>query len=287
MSSRACPSCLPAGAGNARVTRVAELGRALSAGAGGRKEGWATRTELCPSRGSGCADWIAVVTHDGPSLHGVTSPFRVLSERKVAHYWFCAPSLPLACAGYSPALPGSEVFPFAPSRATCDARRSSPGVPPSSEVSPRAPRRIASRLRPLSWGLRPFSARDFGSPLPPGLPHPVRSASRASHPPGGLLLPKRAGLFHPAGALGVLALQGLLLPRRRAVSSTTPCPPGVPPVHVRLPWSDGDGRPGPARLEFAAGPISPSGPRSPRESDTGGAALAAADGRSPPGLFPP
>lgn len=109
-------------------------------------------------------------------------------------------------------------------------RPSSPGVPPSFEVFPRTLRRIASRLRPLSWGFRPYSARDFGSPLPPGLPHPVRSAFRASHPPGGLLLPKRAGLFHPAGALGVLPFrvfpsQGDASPLRRrlALVAFLPC----------------------------------------------------------------
>jgi hypothetical protein len=46
-----------------------------------------------------------------------------------------------------------------------------------------------------SRGVRSLSAlEDIGSPLHPGLPHPVRSASRVSHPPDGFLLPIPPGL---------------------------------------------------------------------------------------------
>ena len=233
---------------------------------------------VCPSRSPATSS---------PSVE-LRSPSEFCRRRKVAPLSVLrslfavgsARTFARACSALRSSLPS-------PAARLATARQSSLGVPPSFEGTPRTSRRIASRLRPLSWGFRPFSARNFGSPPPPGLPHPVRSVFRVSHPPDGLLLPKPSGLFHPAGAPGVPALQGFFLPRRRIDSSSVPCPLGVFPVPIRLPWPDGDGRPRPAHLEFAAGPISPSGPRSPREPDTVGAALAAAEGRSPPGLLPP
>lgn len=79
--------------------------------------------------------------------------------------------------------------------------------------------------------------------------------------------PYPPGLFHPGGTLGVppfrgFPSQGAAPPYRRAR-----CPPGVlsheaTDVHGFV----SRGRPSPAHLGFAAGPFSPSGPYSPRES---------------------
>jgi len=51
------------------------------------------------------------------------------------------------------------------------------------------------RVAPLSWGFSPSSAPGNESPLPPGLPRPVRSPFRVSHPPRGFLLSLPPGLL--------------------------------------------------------------------------------------------
>jgi len=54
----------------------------------------------------------------------------------------------------------------------------------------------------------------------------LRSASRVSHPPGGLLRPDLPGLFHPGGACGVFPFRAF--PSRGAVSPLgARCPPDV------------------------------------------------------------
>jgi hypothetical protein len=58
----------------------------------------------------------------------------------------------------------------------------------------------------------------------PGLPHPVRSASRVSHPPDGLLLDWPPGLVSCRSAHGVPTLQSLALARSRD-ASRRPMPP--------------------------------------------------------------
>ena len=58
-----------------------------------------------------------------------------------------------------------------------------------------------------------FSTTHSSSPLHPGLPHPVRSASRVSHPPDGFLLDELPGLVSCRSALGVPSLQSFSLAR--------------------------------------------------------------------------
>jgi hypothetical protein len=54
----------------------------------------------------------------------------------------------------------------------------------------------------------PSAFADIRSPLIPGLPHPVRCASRLSQPPSALLLRTPPGLFHPVTPMG-FTLQSL------------------------------------------------------------------------------
>jgi len=58
-----------------------------------------------------------------------------------------------------------------------------------------------------------FSTVHLASPLNPGLPHPVRSAYRVSHPLDGLLLTRLPGLVSCRSAHGVPALQSFPLAR--------------------------------------------------------------------------
>ena len=65
---------------------------------------------------------------------------------------------------------------------------------PSERIPERSPPPEAyERAASLSWDSSPYSACRIGSPPYPGLPGPVRSPSRVSHPPGGFLLPKPPG----------------------------------------------------------------------------------------------
>lgn len=98
----------------------------------------------------------------------------------------------------------------------------------------------------------PFSAMNLESPLLVGessnaaLVDGAGLASPAAFPPSGFLTllaafssPGLAGLFHPASALGVSALQSFSLRSSRVASSATSCPPdvhrcGVAATTVRL-----------------------------------------------------
>jgi hypothetical protein len=74
-----------------------------------------------------------------------------------------------------------------------------------------------------------FSTIHLPSPLCPGLPHPVRSAPRVSHPPGGLLLDRLPGLVSCRSAHGAFPFRAF--PSLGAVPPLGgPCPPAVHPV---------------------------------------------------------
>jgi hypothetical protein len=151
----------------------------------------------------------------------------------------CAPPVPLAMRGVFAHAARLWGLPFAsPAARLATTRRSSPEVPPSFEVSiPTLP-----------------AGSPLGSGPSPGVRAPSALATSGVHrtrvcltrfvpPPGfshpldGFLLPKPSGLFHPDGAHGVLPFRGCSsqgdAPTRRRV----PCPPGVSPVPIRLPWS--------------------------------------------------
>jgi hypothetical protein len=83
------------------------------------------------------------------------------------------------------------------------------------------------------------------SPLTPGLPHPVRSVSRVSHPHDGLLLDRLPGLVPCRSALGV-GCPSEPFPRPEPCRlSTTRCPPAV--GFRRDAGSAGEGRRGTAQ----------------------------------------
>jgi hypothetical protein len=68
----------------------------------------------------------------------------------------------------------------------------------------RRPRVWLACLRGASHEVRgSYSTIHLPSPLDPGLPHPVRSAFRVSHPPDGLLLDRLPGLVSCRSAHGV------------------------------------------------------------------------------------
>jgi hypothetical protein len=73
------------------------------------------------------------------------------------------------------------------------------------------------------------------SPLNPGLPHPVRSAFRVSHPPDGLLLYRLPGLVSCRSAHGVPS-PSELFPRPEPWRLSTPhCPLAVRPLPTAAP----------------------------------------------------
>lgn len=113
----------------------------------------------------------------------------------------------------------------------------------------------------------PSALEERGVRFTRGFQAPARSGSRVSHPPAGLLLPAPPGSISPRWHSWGSALQGLPLPRSCATSQVCAIPswrslPRVADVHGFV----SRGRPSPAHLGFAAGPFSPSGPCSPRES---------------------
>jgi hypothetical protein len=76
--------------------------------------------------------------------------------------------------------------------------------------------------------LSPFSVCGVGSPLDPGLPHPVRSAHRVFHPLSGFLLPKPPGFFSPRNALGILPSEPSLPKEREHLSAPSALLPFIP-----------------------------------------------------------
>jgi hypothetical protein len=234
--------------------------------------------------------WDAAVACDEPSLLGVTVPFRVLSGRKVAPPLVRA--LPLCrwhCAGYSPTLLDSGVFPSLPLP-----RGLRPHGypllrfhPPSRYLSPRSlPDRLSAPAPLLGFAplqrsqLRESTAPGFASPGSFRLQgFPTLLTVSSSRSPRVCFTPMALMGFCPSGVVPLKETHRLVVVCL-ALLAFLPYPSAC---H----GPDGDGRPGPARLEFAAGPISPSGPSSPPESVTSGAVLAAIAGRSPLGLLPP
>jgi len=190
----------------------------------------------------GCRPFSPALTSACASSHGVWLSLDVSFPVSVSPYGFGDPSSSLAsvAARRLPAL-DLEVFPS-------PVRRSRQGfcVAPSSEL--RLLQSVTERggyaLSCFSACLRSASPEVSGSfstclsssPLCPGLPHPVRSASRVSHPPDGFLLDDPTGLvscrsahgvppfraFPSPGAATPLDVTSALLPLTRAALGYTP-----------------------------------------------------------------
>jgi len=77
---------------------------------------------------------------------------------------------------------------------------------------------VACRAAPLVRFLAPSAQSTGPSPRFAGLPHPLRSASRVSHPPDGFLLDRLPGLVSCQSAHGVPSLQSFSLARSRTAS---------------------------------------------------------------------
>jgi hypothetical protein len=126
------------------------------------------------------------------------------------------PSSPLASRrDFNPTRSALRFSFDSPRRAACDHTTIlSWGFAPLQGI-PLTARRMASRPRPLPWGSFPYSAINTGSPLDPGLPHPVRSDHEVLHPHAGFLLPAPCGFVSPRWRPWDSALQGFSLPRSR------------------------------------------------------------------------
>jgi hypothetical protein len=142
----------------------------------------------CPFGARSVASARRHVTAPGATSHGVAASFRVFVESAYPAIGSGIPPRPSPEGGprglprprpHRSALKQTRRDPLLDFRAPSESGRDGPG--PSVE-------------RPsLPWGSGPFSAHGVGSPLDPGLPHPVRSASRVSHPLDGFLLPAPSG----------------------------------------------------------------------------------------------
>jgi hypothetical protein len=227
--------------------------------------------------------------------------------RRALPPWSCGPlqslvgkesSAPIGCAlplcrwhrtGYWPALLDSGVFPSLPLPRSLRPR-DYPLLrfhPPPRYLSLRRPPDRLSAPAPL-LGFTPLQRSQLRESTAPGLASPgsfrlqgfrTLLTVSSSRSPRVCFTPMALMGFRPSGVLPLKETHRLVVVCLALLAFL--------PFRSACHGPDGDGRPGPARLEFAAGPISPSGPRSPRESDTGGAVLAAIAGRSPPGLPPP
>jgi hypothetical protein len=120
---------------------------------------------------------------------------------------------------------------------------------------PRSAPRKGLRDR-LPWSSYPFSAWSRESPLTPGLPHPVSSASRVSHPLDGLLLSTASRpCFMPETLMGFTPFRGF--PSQGAARPHRPCCAflAFSPARCLQPWSEGGGRFLPRHLGFREKPF--------------------------------
>jgi hypothetical protein len=182
-----------------------------------------------------------VVLSTRPPSRGVTPPPRVLSKGTVTTYWFAVPSMSLyrtlrkqarnrtsRSSGTFPAA--KEIFRgLSPHRLELPFREH---VRPDVTAHAAAIRR--QRRCPLSRVLFPFYAHGNESPLDQGssqspgsgLPGPIRSPSRVTLPPRGLLLSLPSGLV--SCRIRTWGSPFRAFPSMRRRSSFEPrCPPGI------------------------------------------------------------
>jgi hypothetical protein len=82
---------------------------------------------------------------------------------------------------------------------------------------------LAARLAATSHEVfGSFSTTHPSSPPIAGLPHPLRSVSRVSHPPDGFLLDRLPALFHAGALMEFLTLQSFSLTRSCHASRRAP-----------------------------------------------------------------
>jgi hypothetical protein len=120
---------------------------------------------------------------------------------------------------------------------------------------PRSAPRKGLRDR-LPWSSIPYSASSRESLLAPGLPHPVRSASRVSHPLDGLLLSTASRpCFMPETLMGFQPFRGF--PSRGAARPhrSSRAFLAFSPARCLQPWSEGGGRFLPRHLGFREKPF--------------------------------
>jgi hypothetical protein len=145
-----------------------------------------------------------------------SAPSRRIATEPVAPYWFSAPSTSLRPVEHRLVDPSIdaldlEVFPGLRADSIPEYRVGPPtGLLPFRSLTdyrlPRGARvnTLAARHAATShevWGS--FSTTHLSSPHAAGLPHPLRSVSRVSHPPDGFLLDRLTGLVSCRSAHGV------------------------------------------------------------------------------------
>ena len=187
----------------------------------------------------------------GCSLQQLPSPSAVMCSTSIAILVRRSLLVLGAVSTRQSTAPDLEVFPEEPlPRTRNGAKRPTRGVGPPEECDPVAA--AASFCACVRGASREVSRLPRHDPpvesTNPGLPHPVRSASRVSHPLDGFLLDRLPGLVSCRSTLGAVSLQSFPLVRSRIASRR---PAALLPLTAtdRRIWPEGRARqpPCPAR----------------------------------------